>query len=288
MFFRLEYVAQRTLLHLTSSEFPIRFNETAPIKVALLAPEGDPSPQLNRPDAICRVELEKEPDSGVRSMFEGLTRGQLPDDYERTWLRPIGLPNEESQSTKLSAQVVFMPQPFRDFLDQVLPPMSDMAARVMDLLRWRFDRHAAIFHESADGFKFSFDHKAWHNMPSRVDPFNARALDSIRGREFGEEEAAALSKELLSGSAEPLAHALWREAWDLRLRSPRSSLLVGFTAAETGLKRHIVRMLPVTKNLVMAMPSPPIKNLIDYIDVLHNTASPAGKAGSIPRRSEAR
>jgi hypothetical protein len=58
---------------------------------------------------------------------------------------------------------------------------------------------------------------------------------------------------------------------------------VGFTAAETGLKRHIVRILPVTKNLVMAMPSPPIKELIDYVVVLHNTAQQTGRGGLIPR-----
>jgi hypothetical protein len=120
-------------------------------------------------------------------------------------------------------------------------------------------------------------------MPSRIDPTKARLIDSFTYAAFGEPEALALRTELQSGSAEPLAHVLFREAWDLRFRSARSSLLIGFTAAEVGVKRHIVRMMPITKNLVMPMPSPPIKDLLDYIDYVPSNALRIGEGRLIPR-----
>ena len=44
-----------------------------------------------------------------------------------------------------------------------------------------------------------------------------------------------------SGSREPLAQALFHEAWNQRIDFPRSSLLIGVAAAEVGFKRASVR-----------------------------------------------
>jgi hypothetical protein len=67
------------------------------------------------------------------------------------------------------------------------------------------------------------------------------------------------------GSALPLAHQLLREAWNLHWTSHRSSLVIGMTAAEVGVKQHIARLLPDTQFLLEEMPTPPLDKLIARI-----------------------
>ena len=281
MFFRLTYLARGVYFEFKGDEFNFQFDEPFRIDVSLQPPGSDFPDVTRNGDAVCRLDIEREPVAIVRSMFERLSRGQLPDDYGL--VHPPGVLNAKGEPLKLLPQVVYMPKPFRDLVDVILPPMNEAARRILDVLRWRFDRHGASFRPSLNGYQFSFDKRTWHDMPSLVDPTMARQIDSFTHAAFSESEALALRTELQLGSAEPLAHVLFREAWGLRERSPRSSLLIGFTAAEAGVKRHIVRMMPVTKNLVMPMPSPPIKKLLDYIDDVPIAAPRIGEGKLIPR-----
>jgi hypothetical protein len=77
-------------------------------------------------------------------MFEQLYRGQLPDDYDTPFLPP-GILDEKGEPQKLKPQVVFMPKPFRDFVNEISLAMNEAAMRILDVLRWRFDRHGAAF-----------------------------------------------------------------------------------------------------------------------------------------------
>ncbi len=283
MFFRLTYLAPGLWLAFQCDELTFQFKEPLPIQVSL-RPPGPEFPDVTRTGgAVCRLDAEKEPDATVRSMFEQLSRGQLPDGYDFPFPLPPEQLDEKGKPTNLMPQVVFMPKPFQDFVDEVILPINVAARRIFDMLRWRFNRHAAGFQQLSNGYKYSFDNQTWHDMPSMTDPTAARLIDSFTQVAFGEPEGSALSTELQSGSAEPLAHVLFREAWDLRDRSARSSLLIGFTAAEAGVKHHIVHMMPITKNLVMPMPSPPIKDLLDYIDYVPNNAPRIGEGKRIPR-----
>jgi len=74
-----------------------------------------------------------------------------------------------------------------------------------------------------------------------------------------------LSELLIAGSAyEPLGHQLWREAWNLRLTNPRSSLVIGVSAAEVGLKQLIARLVPPARWLVEELPSPPLTTMMKH------------------------
>lgn len=69
--------------------------------------------------------------------------------------------------------------------------------------------------------------------------------------------------ELISSAVEqPLAHELWRESWNLRHASPRSSLVVGVAAAEVGIKQLIALLVPGAESLVEHLPSPSVTTLI--------------------------
>lgn len=61
---------------------------------------------------------------------------------------------------------------------------------------------------------------------------------------------------------QPLAHEMWREAWNLQYRSPRSSLVIGVAAAEVGFKHLVALLVPHAESLVEHIPSPPLDAMI--------------------------
>ena len=101
-------------------------------------------------------------------------------------------------------QLVFMPKPFRDFFDEVFKPMHEALSRVLDVLRWRFNRNGGWFWARVGRLKFSFDGQTWCSRLSMIDPTAARVIDSFTGIKFSDHEAFALRAAIESGSAEPL------------------------------------------------------------------------------------
>jgi hypothetical protein len=78
-----------------------------------------------------------------------------------------------------------------------------------------------------------------------------------------EQDGLSAFAELVSSSQrEPVAHELWREAWNLRHPNPRSSLVIGVAAAEVGIKQLIATLVPQASSLVENIPSPPLDTMI--------------------------
>jgi hypothetical protein len=74
---------------------------------------------------------------------------------------------------------------------------------------------------------------------------------------------------LQSDSDEPLAHQLFREAWQQRRENPRSALVIGIVAAEAGVKRFIATAVPQSAWLIEETQSPPlIKIITNYLPML--------------------
>jgi hypothetical protein len=100
---------------------------------------------------------------------------------------------------------------------------------------------------------------------------NGRPLDLylVPQSAMGDDSAAieqgglsAVADLVTSSQREPVAHELWREAWNLRHSNPRSSLVIGVAAAEVGLKQLIATLVPNAKSLVENIPSPPLDTII--------------------------
>jgi hypothetical protein len=64
---------------------------------------------------------------------------------------------------------------------------------------------------------------------------------------------------------EPFAHELIRESRSLVSSAPRSALLIGFSALETGLKSHLSFLLPGGEALIDNIPSPPVVVLLQEV-----------------------
>jgi hypothetical protein len=129
--------------------------------------------------------------------------------------------------------------------------------QVGSVLRWRFGMHGpdAVFKDTAVTARLA-DGRA---LDLYLVPQAAMGDDRA---EIAQDGLAAVVNLLACSQCEPVAHELWREAWNLRLSSPRSSLVVGVAAAEVGLKQLIATLVPDAKSLVENVPSPPLDVMI--------------------------
>jgi hypothetical protein len=125
------------------------------------------------------------------------------------------------------------------------------------LLRWRFGLSGpdSVFRDT--------------RVLLNIDRGHVLELQPIAQAAMGDDRAAIdrgslseVASMLASDMHEPLAHQLWREAWNLRLTNPRSALVIGIAAAEVGLKQLIGTLVPLARWLVQELPSPPLVNMM--------------------------
>ena len=59
--------------------------------------------------------------------------------------------------------------------------------------------------------------------------------------------------------------------------------MIGFTAAEVGIKRHIVRMMPETEYLLKHIGSPPMHRMLEYLDRVPSKIKRSKKSPAVPK-----
>jgi hypothetical protein len=196
-------------------------------------------------------------------------------------------------SSRLEQPLVIM----RDRNQMAGPEVTSTLHRVEDalesvgrLIRWRFD----VAGEEAVLGPMEL-HIETPSGPIELYPVPA-AYFGDDPCTIAEDGLAKLSELAQQGAEEPLAHQLWREAWDLKYSNPRSSIVIGVSAAEVGLKRLVVDLAPVTRWLMEELPSPPlVRMMTHYLPELEIRASvprenrcPKGLRKSLQEAVEAR
>ncbi|MDQ6949074.1 MAG: hypothetical protein M3256_23140, partial [Actinomycetota bacterium] len=139
------------------------------------------------------------------------------------------------------------------------------------LLRWRMGLGGSHYPFNPAGFYWAVPAESprWTQIPV---PGTATASDEVVPRithEIGQQVVGLIKREV----EEPLAHAMWREAWTQLKSNPRSALVIGVAAAEVGLKRCFAALAPVTQWLLEETQAPPIaKMLKNYLPQLTDRA----------------
>jgi hypothetical protein len=152
-------------------------------------------------------------------------------------------------------------------LDDIFGDLRSILKSTIDLFRWR--------HGLAEGppdatqnveALYSGDGHRWLKV-SLVRGIHVRVTAFKKGlRDVPPDEIVRLVE---SGTQEPVAHQLFREAWELRGANPRSALAIGMAAAEIGVKDLIASLVPDSHWLVKEMPSPSVvKILREYLPIL--------------------
>jgi hypothetical protein len=145
---------------------------------------------------------------------------------------------------------------------------DECLVRAIRVLRWRRGyvedgnplRSAGLLGWSDDGH-------IW-NVVS--DPPGSLGLQpGIPFLKLSDDVLASYTELMRSGTREPIARELFREAWALRRNSPRSALLMGIAAAEVGFKAFISELVPDAEWLAFNAPTPPLnKMLATYLPTL--------------------
>jgi hypothetical protein len=147
------------------------------------------------------------------------------------------------------------------------------------VIRWRrgipdYDN----FIRSGSILGYSFDNKIWKSC---IGQLKLTVEFGLPIQKFT--DAEEYSKLLKSKIAEPLGHELFCEAWSQRKTSPRSSLVIGIAAAETGFKECTVKLMPDASWLISNSQSPPLyKMLTEYLPTFHAIFLINGKVLSPP------
>jgi hypothetical protein len=157
-----------------------------------------------------------------------------------------------------------LPAGFSDFTHEAHHALSDAAVHALKLWRWRMgyptEPNPVRFLKS---FEWSGNRNDWTPIPN-VFKLNISFDFPIRKDPKVTEDIVKSLKSLsLDNTQEPLGHELFQEAWSQRDDNPRSSLVMGIAAAETGVKHLISTLVPAAAWLVEEIPSPPLVQILE-------------------------
>jgi hypothetical protein len=125
----------------------------------------------------------------------------------------------------------------RDFVVLIRTELAEAAGRTTGLLRWRTADEGPYDAISTRGALWSLDGQDWHHLPTTIEVSTSASLVPEISPEIRDDVQTLLDTDV----EEPLAHRLWREAWQLRSANPHSALLIGTIALEVGVKNYIAR-----------------------------------------------
>lgn len=136
--------------------------------------------------------------------------------------------------------------------------LSEACREVVYVLRWR--QHADIPHTpfASFGTEWSSDGVEWATVPGRGYVYGTVTV----GLHLVPETARNVEELVNRGVHEPIAHQLLREAQDVLRGNPRSSIVVGVAAIESGFKQLVAELVPEAEWLVQNVPSPPIVKML--------------------------
>lgn len=218
-----------------------------------------------RPQLCCSAVARRSVNDKLNEHFLKFSKRVLPLDSSSK----ITLPHDDqidkdgNISEKYAINLDLFPNNFQDIHREMHSRLHDLVKSYIKTLRWVQKASGKQAPLAFVSYEYSFDRQDWHSMPDNFTVsiqsskhIELRALDPVTDlwtrREF-----------------EPLAHELLREAFDVLRFNPRSALLIGSTALETGLKHFIDFLLPNASVLLEKMPSPPPLTMIrDVIPAL--------------------
>src|SRR5262249_5975518 len=179
------------------------------------------------------------------------------------------------------------PQPseFSNFANEAHIALSYAAVRAVKLWRWRIgyrsDQNPIKFFKSIE---WSVDGKDWNRAPADIQLGLSAGIPRSKITDQLGESILSLSQ---SDIEEPLAQELFQEAWGQRDANPRSALVMGIAAAETGVKHLISTLVPAAEWpawLVKNTQSPPLVDMLkEYLPKLPTRLKIKGKVLPPPK-----
>lgn len=236
MFFRKQYILKN---------FPIK--ETDKIRIHLIKKPNEPiveirlvtneeiTKNINKDDTICTVTIIKPITLEIQNLFLKIDKN-IPEE-----LKPL--------------------------IDELYKEIPALIMQIFRILRWKRGTAKRSRPASYSNLEYSVDGENWKTIPSQI--FLKANWGFPQEIEISEEFRTNFINLLENDMEEPLAHELFCESWDQKENNPRSSLIIGIAAAETGFKDLVRTLTPDAAWLISELPSPPlIKMLEEYLPKL--------------------
>jgi hypothetical protein len=251
---------------------PVHFADCAGTGRELLLWVKPPEKQPGQSQLCCDALLERNLGPDLQGMFELIGKRILPQDAPPVVTLPHKLSfdavidSEGRIPEKWAIPVEIMPRKFQTLERDISRELSDLARRFIKTIRWMQRASGRQSPLALVSFQWAADKTDWHPMP-----FGIRARTSFQqGMDLGGDALAELHAVWSKGQHEPLAHELLREALDIAHSNPRSALLIGVSAVETGLKQYIQQKVPNSDVILEKLPSPPAFTMVqEVIPALH-------------------
>ena len=263
MFFRLSTTVRDISLH-PDGEDRLAYSNLGPRDLDVELANDDEK------HLVCTVAGELDPPRRALAAFQRLAAGHLPDGMapeSRSWLKDHGYIDADERITKKTAIPLHaVPNALGDFAVDLWADFMAMAHGAIGVLRWRSRTLGSTRPLSGTSFDWSLSGEEWLPMPGFR---TGLAFDDDSRLELTMGAAREIGELLARDKREPVAHALLREAWNVRRESPNSALLIGMTALEVGIKHYVAACIPPTTWLVENLPTPPIHRIMgEYVPQL--------------------
>lgn len=194
-----------------------------------------------------------------------LVRGVFTGDAEIDW--SLGGKNQDGFTN--------LPEVYRDFIVALHGDMDRMASEIFNVVRWRMgivggplglqsEWSSMRWDDGTKGEKVVDD----HGFLNRQMVAGAFTLHMPKMQEVDFDKECRLNVESLINfqSKQPLYHDLFREAWQNQRDNPRSAIVMGIAAAETGFKTSLMDLNPSVSWIVENLQSPPLDRMLrDYM-----------------------
>lgn len=167
----------------------------------------------------------------------------------------------------------FIPKDLQDICIAVGGELQGLAIRFLQLLRWTEKAAGPDKIVSHGDPRFNLYWRT-HQDSYRSVPWpkqGAVVLQMGGGITWTDDNKSIISKLWMDDNqCEPLGHQLFREAKEISTYSPRSALLICYSALEVGIKQHIAKCAPDAGWLAMEVPTPPLSKILkNFLPKIH-------------------
>jgi len=232
--------------------------------------------------AVARTQLE--PNDSVARGFAALADFRLPEGTPQSAL--LAWRRYQDASGRLKPGMVYpqagLPQAMSSFVEQIRRDLVQAIRRSCLALRWRYALPGPQdpLRSVGGGAEWSLDGSTWFPLPG-----NAETRHQPDSEVCPTAAVAADVQTLLdAGLDEPLAHQIFREAWDSRLANRQGALVIAVAALEVGIKAFVTQVSPAAQWLIAMSPSPPLRRLLgEYLPSLEAPGAIDGKVLPPPK-----
>lgn len=196
---------------------------------------------------------------------------KIPEDKRRKDYGPndlrISAITEITLSVKREQQFLDISLPLSNSIQEFIRPIHlflyGSILQLIKIFRWRLrNENSANPIRFFVGFSYSSIGKEWKDFPDQI---RLTAIYSLPvAQQYSDTDLSEVQTLATENIHEPLGHELLQEAWELRKSNPRSALVIGLAAAETGFKQFASDRIPTASWLIENVPSPPLTKMLEH------------------------